>query len=609
MFQFEWAQKNLWKKEGNPDPPASTALSTNQVEKVRLLNWMEHCVECAVPECYDSCPIYVPRADKKCALFVYGIYPNKAFQGSINCGADIRFRKWAKLETKLYDGLISCRQHQGYSKIDRCISSVVSFFSSALAFISPKRRLNGAWAVFRDKLLSRLGGSDTDSHCDDFVLECFFPEEEPLRLILEYWDEEKVRFRHAFEIVPGFNSHKVPAKDFRLNRRPSNSRLSLYPDNNAERRVIFTWLDFVKYKSAEVPPDKQAQTAQPAKKVKCVAWDLDNTLWKGILVEDGEEGLAINPEAIDLIKKLDERGIIHTVVSKNDHGQAWKVIEKCGLGDYFLYPAINWAPKSANLKQVASRLNIGIDTFALIDDSAFERAEVEASLPQVRTYSEEEICKLPGYTEFDLPVTKMSKKRRQSYLNQLQREKAKEEFTGDYEDFLRNCGMKMRIFVPSERKHVDRCLELIQRSNQLNLSTRRYTAEEFEALLSTKTMLCLGFHCKDRFGDYGIVGFLSVDEGQSIPAIVDLVISCRVVQKRVEHALFEWLAQREREKGCEALRAELIKTKRNGPLVRVFEDLQFEVLQDTKERIQMELPLGREIDTGQVVDVTDEVEA
>src|SRR5438105_10164366 len=168
---------------------------------------------------------------------------------------------------------------------------------------------------------------------------------------------------------------------------------------------------------AEAPDGAgSAQAAAPADKVKCVAWDLDNTLWEGTLLEDGPDGCRLRPEVRALIERLDERGILQTAVSKNDHDDAWAVVERLGLQDYFLYPAINWGQKSANLKQIAERLNIGIDTFAFVDDSPFERAEVAAALPMVRVYSPEQLAGLLERPELDVPVTEMSRKRRLSYL-------------------------------------------------------------------------------------------------------------------------------------------------------------------------------------------------
>lgn len=395
--------------------------------------------------------------------------------------------------------------------------------------------------------------------------------------------------RRSFEIKPGWNLHKLPAEIFNLASPEPSAKILLYPENDAQVRLVFTWLDLVEYQGQYRPEPAPSHgagvgaAAGPAPKVKCVAWDLDNTLWDGILVEDTESQLSARSDALDLIKKLDERGIIQTVVSKNNFSEAWPVVERLGLKDYFVYPAINWEPKSSNLRSVAKKLNLHLDSFALIDDSPFERAEVQSALPHVRTYSDREIGSILTYPPFDVPVTESTRQRRESYLTEARREEEKESF-GDYEAFLRSCGMKMRLFAPREEAHIQRCLELIQRANQLNLSNSRYSEREFRSLLSSPGMLCIGMECRDRFGNYGIVGFASVNEASDSPTIRDLVLSCRVAQKRVEHAFVQWLVSKVLDRKGNRLCAQIVKTDRNKPIVQVFEDLSFQPVQEEAGR-------------------------
>jgi FkbH-like protein len=384
--------------------------------------------------------------------------------------------------------------------------------------------------------------------------------------------------RHAFDIDPGANFHTLDAGSFTLPGSTDNGlpRLLVYPENDEEARVVFTWLDFVSYSNGRRPVSA-APTAAPAEKVKCVAWDLDNTLWSGILVEDGAGACRPRAEVLETVRALDDRGILQTVVSKNDHDVTWELVERLGLSEYFLYPAINWGSKSQNLRQVAERLNIGLDTFALVDDSPFERAEVETALPMVRTYSDSDAVALLERPEFDVVVTEASRRRRQSYLENIERDRVFARFAGDYLDFLRSCEMTMRIFAPVDEGDRRRCLELVQRSNQLNLSSRRYAEAEFAALLEDPDVVCLAVECADRFGSYGIVGFASMTDGDSSVRVGDLVLSCRVARKRVEHSFFRWLGARVLERGGSEIRADFRPTERNAPLAEVLADLRFAV--------------------------------
>jgi FkbH-like protein len=607
MFQLDWAKKSFWQQEAQPRPPRPSALRAEDIRRTSLLLWEEHCHECAPPQCYESCALYVARADRKCARFAYGIYPNPHFSGLFDFGADISFRRWAKLETPLYGKDVRVRWHRSLHRLDRAVAQIVNFISDVLQPLNPKRRLNGALIFVRNYLLAKFFSGKPVAGYDAFVMECFSPECEPFRLILGH-RAGGYTLRHAFEIMPGWNLHTLPAERFKLD---CPGLISLSPDNSAEHRLIFTWVDFVRYqpgRRASVP-EAEGKRLMPAGKVKCVAWDLDNTLWTGVMAEDGENGLQPRSDALDLIKRLDERGILQTVVSKNNFADAWAVIERLELRDYFLYPAINWRPKSDNLKEVAEKLNINTDTLALIDDSSFERAEVQTALPQVRVYSIEQMPALLTLPEFDVPVTEASKKRRLSYLTEVKRERERETFSGDYEAFLRSCEMKLRVFVPHEPRHLQRCLELIQRANQLNMSNRRYTAEEFNELLSTPGTLCLAMDCRDRFGEYGIVGFARVDETGQKPMVRDMVLSCRVAQKRVEHTFLEWLAGREAARGLSALQADLVRTERNTPLLQVFRDLHFKLLAQEGAHQLMELPLDAPVAPAKVVALEAEVAA
>jgi FkbH-like protein len=606
MYEFDWASNKLWsvEREDEVTSPFVSRLPREDVERTMLLFWGEHCVECAPPHCYASCPLYVARADRKCARLVYGVASNPRFSGLFDYGADLRFRRWGKIETTLYGPSVSVQRHRALAAVDRATVRGVRAVSDLLIPLTPTRKLHGAFNLARHGALRHVSPQGAPDDYDDFVLECFSPDPEPFRLVLEFRPDAKTRFRHAFDIAPGHNFHTLPATAFPARDPNVTTFLTLYPENDQPRRLIFTWLDFVKYRA-----DRSAVNLnqQPAAKVKVVAWDLDNTLWPGTLVETMPETLTILPKTIDLIRALDDRGILQTVVSKNDHDAAWAVIRRHGLEDYFLFPAINWGRKSASIRQIAQRLNLGLDSVALVDDSAFERAEVQAALPMVRTYDETQIARLLSLGEFDVPVTTQSRARRHSYLIEVQRERAKAEHGGDYLDFLRSCAMAMRVFVPRTDAEVLRCLELVLRSNQLNLSSRRYTAAEFDALRLTPGVLCLALHCRDRFGDYGIVGFASVDERGATPAVSDFVISCRVAQKRVEHALFAWLAARERAGGRDVLRVELVTTARNGPLVSVFDDLPFTRVRESGAAATLEAPTDRLAAPQDIIQVIDEV--
>ncbi len=610
MWESEFADLKKWSTEEKVKKVFISRLKAEEIERIQLLYWREHCLECAPPDCYHTCPLYEKRRDKRCVRVAYGICQNRDLQGLFKFGADIRFKKWAKLGTFLYPSALKVENAQKYQQFDIKSSLVINILFNItnpfnpldllrIKFHNPQRQLFKAQTFVREKLLQKIP-TDSQLQFDCFVIECFSFEKSHFNLIVEHTSQEST-FRDSVIIQPGHNYHEISASKFG-SEYPKGS-LVVYPENDLQARLIFTWLDMVKKKAT---PSVTVSHERPSEKVKCVAWDLDNTLWPGVLIDKGKEEISISSEIIDIIKRLDERGIIQTIVSKNEHTEAWDVIKKHHLEEYFLYPAINWAPKSSNLRQIAEKININIDTFALIDDSPFERAEVESVLPQVRIYTEKEIFRILGYNEFDVPVTEASRERRKSYLVQMQRETVQEQFRGDYRAFLRDCQMNLRIFYPDQEHHVKRCLELVQRSNQLNLSTKRYSEGEFRELITSQNVSTFALHCTDRFGDYGIIGFASVDERGKSPQLLDFVISCRVAQKRVEHAFIEWLGKREKARGYFHLIAALFKTKKNGPLVRVFEEMPFQVKNQDGESITYELDLNNLNPVEDIITIIDE---
>ena len=189
------------------------------------------------------------------------------------------------------------------------------------------------------------------------------------------------------------------------------------------------------------------------KSVKCVVWDLDETLWNGVLLEDQEVKLREN--VVEILKELDRRGILQSVASKNNEEKAREVLRGFGLEEYFLYPQISWNSKTDSVKNIAELLNIGLDTVALIDDQPFEREEVNFSLPEVLCLDAACLDRLLEMRELKPSfVTEDSRLRRQMYLADHERNRVEQEFVGPQEDFLATLGM---VFTIGEAREDDSC--------------------------------------------------------------------------------------------------------------------------------------------------------
>lgn len=267
-------------------------------------------------------------------------------------------------------------------------------------------------------------------------------------------------------------------------------------------------------------------------RIKCVVWDLDNTLWGGVLLEStGLPGL--RPHVRDVIEALDQRGILQSVASKNEPESAMAALAAHGLDQYFLYPQISWSSKSQAIGTIAERLNIGIDTLAFIDDQAFERDEVLSVHPLVRTFSEAGLEQLPTREDF-IPqhLTADSKNRRQMYQKEALRAKAQEDFKGPEDAFLRTLGLKLRLKRASE-EDLYRAEELTLRTNQLNTTGVTYSAGQLRDLIESERHQVIVAELEDKYGAYGAIGLLLISQQPGQWCIDLFLMSCRVMSRGV----------------------------------------------------------------------------
>ena len=317
--------------------------------------------------------------------------------------------------------------------------------------------------------------------------------------------------------------------------------------------------------------------------MKCVVWDLDETLWHGTLAEDGAAALTIDPLVLSTIKELDRRGILQSAASKNDPEPALAALVALGVRDYLLFPQIGWGPKSRSVAHIAELLDIGLDTFIFVDDQPFERGEVGETLPGVTVMSERDIPGMLSLSRLDVPATAESGKRRAMYQTEERRLATFEDSGTDYLTFLRGCFIRLEIDLLSPASR-ERAYELSQRTNQLNVSGTRYSRDDIAALMSddggTDTFM---LSCSDRFGDYGIIGMCVLDRRQA--RVQAFMMSCRVQRKRVEQAFFSWLVTRLRACGQhDVIEVDYRKTERNGAIVKMLQELGFELHMETKDR-------------------------
>jgi FkbH-like protein len=535
-----------------------------QVVARTVLPWGEHCTECVWPTCYTTCDLYSPREDGRCRRFVDGMVRLDC-PGAVNSYLlKIRFKRWGKLWSPGNIHLLAQEEADQREQSDYRLASTLQRLpgpASLRSFATSKRYV---WK--KRRAFARKPSSFAP---DFFVVECFNPGEQAINLSLTLRSANgaaAIPFQKLIAVPPGFHREKIPAseisKSFDL-RAPFS--VELIPNDILDgTTLIFGLLDFVQ--SGAQPKAASRELAR----VKCIVWDLDNTLWNGILVEDGPEKLSLKPGIAEVIRGLDRRGILHSIASKNNFDEAMTVLKRLQLDEYFLHPQISWAPKSEAIQAIAHKLNIGLDTLMLVDDQDFELAEVQAALPTVSVLRAARYLEIPELPACSVPETEEGANRRNMYRQEAVRESAAATFAGGYFAFLRGCNIELEIERLSPANLL-RVHELTQRTNQMNFSGSRYERKLLEEIAGASHLDTFVIACRDRFGSYGIVGFSIVDTRE--PRMTDLMFSCRIQAKRVEHAFLTYLLKKYISLTGSDFWANYRKTPRNAPSGKVFQDI------------------------------------
>jgi FkbH-like protein len=580
MFDFDKYERRLH-GEG-PAAPSSQyrPVSNSSVSAMSQLFWGEHCVECAAPSCYESCDLYQPRPDKRCRRFTYGSFKNRNFPSLRGYGVEISFKKWAKIEAAGRLTLAPVAAVLLREKLIEWAAPVADLIGKVLGRITKNNNWDSITYLLLQRLARRASSRDQAAQVPDALLfEVYNPSPETVRMQLnilpkiegENGAKTLLRLQPSFvttlSFPTGYSRHEIAASRFQSVAAPGGLfTISMIPEADNNARLVFLTADFVKFAA-------QPAAEKGANKIKCVVWDLDNTLWKGILIEGDD--IAVRPEVEQLLKHLDERGILLSIASKNDHASAWQKLEQLGLAKYFLYPQISWGPKSLAIKTVAERLNIGLDTFAFIDDNPFELDQVGKTLPGVLCIDAKEIATLFTDPRFRGSSSAESRQRRQMYQETITREEAQKEFGTNYLQFLASCGIKLEIAAYSP-EHQERVAELVQRTNQLNFSGHKYTRDQLNEILADEHLEKYVLRSSDDYGSYGTVGFCIANHRNDIMQIRDFMLSCRVQGKFIEQAFFYHLLQHHNPHNAKALWVNYHETARNKPALQVLNSLGFQ---------------------------------
>lgn len=391
-------------------------------------------------------------------------------------------------------------------------------------------------------------------------------------------------------------------------------------DGLIARRGRDNWYDATKWFTVRMPMRAEHLSAIASewlrfvhplagRSAKVAVVDLDNTLWGGVIGEDGMDGIRVHRDEHKgapywqlqrALADLRRRGIVLAVASKNNPADAMEALEK--HPGMLLRPAdfgamrIGWNGKAQSLREIAEELNVGIDSLVFVDDNPVEREQVRMELPEVTVL---ELGEPAGYARvvrecplFErLAISAEDRDRTAMYAAQAERRKL-EETAGSVEDFYRSLEQRVTV-VPAPGSNLARIAQLTQKTNQFNLTTRRYSEAEIAALAADPASAVLGVSVADRFGDNGLVGVCILRFDGATAAVDTLLMSCRVIGRTVETAILAAAADCAQARGASRLEGWFLPTRKNAPSSGFYRQHGFEIVEETAEGTRWALDLGR----------------
>ena len=325
---------------------------------------------------------------------------------------------------------------------------------------------------------------------------------------------------------------------------------------------------------------------------KCIVLDLDNTLWGNIIGEDGFEGIKLGPypegrsfvEFQKVIKSLSENGIILAINSKNNQKDAMKAINEHPhmilREKDFSCIKINWNDKISNMREISNELNIGLDSIVFFDDDPVNRELLRMSIPEINTV---ELPKDPStyaqilrnLNDFNtLKITKDDTHRKIMYKQEQNRQKL-ESSTENLNEYLKKLDIKIKIKL-NDKFSISRISQLILKTNQFNLTTKRYQEEQIKEFVKDETMIVGCSEIEDKFGENGITNVFIIKTKPNEWIIDTFLLSCRIMGRGIEEGIIGKILEIAKNKGIEKITATFIPTEKNKPAENFLKNYGFE---------------------------------
>ncbi len=362
-------------------------------------------------------------------------------------------------------------------------------------------------------------------------------------------------------------------------------------------KALYT-IEFYKHYVEHVAP---ILLSAVGKTKKVLIFDCDNTLWKGILGEDGFDGIKMSQNDKDglpyhevqtLALELSRKGVVIGLCSRNNAEDVDHVISHhpdIVLSDRDItIKKVNWKHKAANLKKITEELNIGADSIVYVDDSDFEINYIKTVMPEITTIKVPEnryeypslIRRTSGYF-YSSGETKEDYNKTEMYKEESLREKEKERFLS-VEEYLRSSDIHLDVYI-NDRSIAQRMSQLTLKTNQFNLTTKRYSEVEINKFLSLENYLLVAIGVKDKFGDSGVTALLIIKTSGTFAEIDTFLMSCRILGRNIEFKLFDLIIEQIRKKGISQIKASYLKTPKNQQVEYFYENMGFSISDKTDD--------------------------
>jgi FkbH-like protein len=345
---------------------------------------------------------------------------------------------------------------------------------------------------------------------------------------------------------------------------------------------------------------------------KALIFDCDNTLWKGVLGEDGIDGIDISAtskygiifrEIQSIALSLSKQGVIIGLCSKNNLNEVNEVLNNHPdmiLKDrHIAIKEVNWSDKATNLKRISKKINIGLDSIVFIDDSPFEVNLVKEYAKDVmvlqvpdRLYKYPEMFRNNLGLFYSLSLSKEDNNKTKMYVEQKQREVIKSKFS-TVDKYLASLNLKVDIFE-NEKMLIPRIAQITQKTNQFNLTTKRYTEVEIKNMILSPDIDVYAFSIKDKFGDSGVTGLCIITSLDKSTVVIDsFLMSCRVIGRNIEYIFMDYIIESLKVKNIRNIKSEYRKTMKNTQVKYFFESCSFNIISSEGRTKFYDLPMDK----------------